>query len=399
MPLTLSTLCQRIAPSVTLAIDAKAKAMKASGVDVIGFGAGEPDFPTPQEICDAAYEAIASGQTRYTPSNGILQLRQAACRKLQRDNNLTYTPDQVIVSNGAKQAILGALLAIINPGDEVIVPTPCWVSYPEMVRMAGGRPVFVPMDEHDGYRINISRVADLVSPRTKAIILNSPHNPTGSVMSRADLNRLAELAVSCAFYVISDEIYEKLVYDGAEHISIASLGEQIAAQTIVVNGVSKSYSMTGWRIGYAAGPAPIIKLMGGYQSHATSNANSVAQWASIAALEKGEGSIRSMRDAFSVRRMLILSRIRSIPGLTCVTPNGAFYVMVNIHGLIGKTYDGMPITDAMTLSALLLENAFVAVVPGEAFESPETCRLSYACSTEDIRRGMDRIEAFVRNLI
>lgn len=399
MPLLLSAVCQRIAPSVTLAIDAKAKAMKSSGVDVIGLGAGEPDFPTPEFICEAAGRAIAEGQTRYTPSSGIPQLRQAICRKLHRDNGLAYSPEQIIVSNGAKQALLGALLAIVNPGDEVIIPTPCWVSYPEMVRMAGAQPVYVPMSEHEGYRLHIQSVANAVTPRTKAVILNSPHNPTGSMISRGDLSALAELAVRKEFYVLSDEIYEKLVYDGTEHISIASLGDDIAAQTIVINGMSKSYAMTGWRIGYAAGPAPIIKLMGGYQSHATSNANSIAQWASLAALEHGDESIVAMRDAFAVRRMLMLSRIRAISGLSCQTPKGAFYVVMNIHGLIGKTYEGMPITDAMTLSALLLENAYVAVVPGEAFEAPATCRLSYACSTEDIQRGMDRIEQFVRALV
>ncbi|MDR1599043.1 MAG: pyridoxal phosphate-dependent aminotransferase [Oscillospiraceae bacterium] len=398
MPLTLSAVCQQIAPSVTLAIDTKAKAMKASGIDTIGFGAGEPDFPTPEAICDAARSAIAAGHTRYTPATGIPELKQAVCAKLARDNGLAYSPEQIIISNGAKQALLGALLAIVNPGDEIIMPTPCWVSYPEMVRMAGGKPVYVPMDERDRYSLPTRRVAAAVTRRTKAFILNTPHNPTGAVAPLEELRELADLAVSKHFYIIADEIYEKLVYDGARHYSIASFSDAVKAQCIVVNGVSKSYAMTGWRIGYAAGPASIIKLMGAYQSHATSNPNSIAQYASVEALERGEGNIERMRQAFDYRRTRMLERVRAIPQLSCATPNGAFYLMINTRALVGKSYEGSVISDAMTLSALLLEHAHVAVVPGEAFESPDTCRLSYACSLEDIERGMDRIEGFIKSL-
>ncbi|MDR1262030.1 MAG: pyridoxal phosphate-dependent aminotransferase [Oscillospiraceae bacterium] len=398
MPLTLSALCQKIAPSVTLAIDTKAKAMKASGIDIIGFGAGEPDFPTPEAICDAARAAIASGYTRYTAATGIPELKQAVCTKLVRDNDLTYSQEQIIISNGAKQALLGALLAVVNPGDEVIIPTPCWVSYPEMVRMAGGKPVYVPMDERDGYSLSMQRVSAAVTRRTKAMILNTPHNPTGSVVPLEQLKELAELAVAKHFYIIADEIYEKLVFDGATHYSIAGLGEAIKSQTILVNGVSKSYAMTGWRIGYAAGPVSVIKLMGAYQSHATSNPNSIAQYASIEALNNGAESIERMRQAFEQRRERMLARISAIPELSCITPKGAFYVMLNIRGMLGWSFEGNAISDAMTLSALLLEHAHLAVVPGEAFEAPDTCRLSYAVSLEDIDRGMDRIEGFIKSL-
>ncbi|MDR2504507.1 MAG: pyridoxal phosphate-dependent aminotransferase [Oscillospiraceae bacterium] len=401
MPLTLSGMCRSIASSVTLAIDSKAKAMKASGVDVIGFGAGEPDFDTPKAIRDAAHTAIEAGKTRYTPSSGIAELRATAAAKLLRDNGLTYTPEQIIVTTGAKHALLGALLALINPGDEVIIPTPCWVSYPEMVRMAGGKPVFAAMvqsRETNGFVLSIENVRNAVTPKTKAILINSPHNPTGMVLTRDELEELAKLAVRNEFYVISDEIYEKLVYDGAKHISIASLGDDIYRQTIVINGVSKSYAMTGWRIGYAAAPLPIIKLMGSYQSHATSNPTSIAQWASVTAINDCEESIETMRQAFEARRVNMLREIESIQGLSCAVPQGAFYIMLNMQRLYGKTYDGNPIMDAMTFSALLLEYAHVAVVPGEAFEAPGTCRLSYACSQEDITRGMERIRKFVSEL-
>ncbi|MDR0396840.1 MAG: pyridoxal phosphate-dependent aminotransferase [Oscillospiraceae bacterium] len=398
MPLTLSAICQQIAPSVTLAIDTKAKAMKASGIDTIGFGAGEPDFPTPEAICDAARSALAGGHTRYTSATGIPELKQAVCAKLARDNGLAYSPEQIIISNGAKQALLDALLAIVNPGDEIIIPTPCWVSYPEMARMAGAKPVYVPMSEGEKYRLPMKRVAAAVTRRTKAFILNTPHNPTGAVAPLEELQELAELAVAKRFYIIADEIYEKLVYNGATHHSIASFGEAIKAQCIVVNGVSKSYAMTGWRIGYAAGPASVVKLMGAYQSHATSNPNSVAQYASVEALEHGDEGIERMRQAFDSRRKRMLERVRAIPELSCTTPDGAFYLMINTRELVGRSFEGCVISDAMTLSALLLEHAHVAVVPGEAFEAPDSCRLSYACSMEDIERGMDRIEAFIRSL-
>lgn len=400
MPLPISRRVAGITPSATLAIDARAKALKAAGQRVISFAAGEPDFPTPAYICDAAHEAIRQGKTRYTPAGGIAELKQAVCAKLARDNALAYKPEQIIISNGAKHSLLGALLAVIDPGDEVLLPTPCWLSYPEMIRMAGGIPVYIQTTEEDNFLPSAQNLLKKLSPRTKAILINSPSNPIGCVYPRALLEAIAEFAVDNALYVISDEIYEKLVYEGRTHTSIASLGKDILSQTIVVNGVSKTYAMTGWRIGYAAGPLPVIKGMTAYQSHATSNPNSIAQHAAVAALLGGEGEteIRRMRDAFDLRRQYMVRRIGEIAGLSCAAPEGAFYVMVNCGQLMGRGHQGKQIDSALTLSALLLDAANVAVVPGEPFEAPGYCRLSYAISMDDIRDGLDAIERFIQAL-
>ncbi len=398
MTLTISRRCASIAPSATLAIDARAKALKAAGERVVGFGAGEPDFPTPEYICDAAREAIAKGMTRYTPASGTPELRQAICRKLSDDNGLSYKPDQIIVCNGAKQALLGAFLAVLNPGDEVLLPSPCWVSYPEMIRMADGVPVYVPGRAEDGFLPTLDEIDARVTAKTKAILVNSPSNPTGCVYPEALLRGIAELAVARGLYVISDEIYEKLIYGGHRHISIASFGEAICEQTIVINGMSKTYAMTGWRIGYAAGPKALIAAMGAYQSHATSNPNSIAQHASVAALRDGEAIISAMRDEFDARRRHMVERIRRIEGLGCVEPFGAFYVMMDVRGVLGRAFGGKAIDSAMAFSAVLLDEAKVAVVPGEPFEAPGYCRLSYAVSRADIDAGLDAIEAFVRAL-
>ena len=398
MALTISKRCEGIAPSVTLAIDAKAKEMRAQGIDVIGFGVGEPDFDTPEYICQAAHRAIDEGQTRYTPVAGILPLRQAICEKLLKDNGLHYDPAQIIVSNGAKHTLFTALSAIVDPGDEVLIPAPAWVSYPEMVGMVGGVPVLVQADERDDYLVTIDQLAAALTPRTKAIIINTPNNPNGNVMPRALLSEIAAFAVKNALYVISDEIYEKLIYDGAEHVSIASLGEDIKAQTIVVNGVSKTYAMTGWRIGYAAGPLDVIKAMTRFQSHATSNANSIAQAAAAEALKNGEKEIAAMVSKFDARRILMNDMINAIDGLSANRPKGAFYAMVNISKLIGKRCDGVEITGSVAFSDLLLEKARVAVTPAKAFGADDHVRLSYATTRENIKEGLRRIAEFVEGL-
>lgn len=400
MSLELSRVCSAISPSPTLSIDAKAKDMRAAGRGVISFCAGEPDFVTPQHICAAAHEALDKGVTKYTPSSGTLALRSAICEKLKHDNGLDYTPAQVIVSNGAKASLFTALSAILNPGDEVLIPTPCWVSYPEMVRIAGGVPVFVPGAEEKDFVTEASDLAPYVTVRTKALILNTPNNPNGCVWNRAQLESIAQLAVERGFYVISDEIYEKLIYDGEEHVSIASLGEAIYNQTIVVNGVSKAYAMTGWRIGYTAAPRPIIEAMGNMQSQVASGSNSIAQYASVTALTAQEGpqEIERMRQAYDERRRHIVARLNAIPGISCRMPKGAFYVMMNVTGLFGKVCHGREITSSMALAELLLEYADVAVVPGDAFCTEGFCRLSYATSMENIDKGLDQIEAFVATL-
>ncbi|MGI6115896.1 pyridoxal phosphate-dependent aminotransferase [Luoshenia tenuis] len=384
--------------SVTLEIDAKAKKMKADGIDVVGFGAGEPDFPTPQFVIDAAKDALDKGLTRYTPAAGLLELRQAICDKLQKDNGISYAPAQIVVSNGAKHALYNTFQAILEPGDEVLIPSPYWVSYPEMVKMAGGVPVFVPGAAEDGFKPSLSALRAACTPRTVAMILNSPSNPTGAIYTREELEGIAALAVEKQFYVISDEIYEELTYDGAQHISIASLGEDIYQQTIVINGMSKAHAMTGWRIGYSAAPVPVAKVIANYQSHATSNANTIAQWASVAALTGPRDDLEAMVREFAARRDYLCDRIEAIPGLGCVRPGGAFYVMMRVSGLYGKSYEGQAIQNSMDFAGVLLDQAQVAVVPGVAFGADEYVRLSYATSRENIEKGMDRIAAFVQKL-
>ena len=401
MSLELSRVCSAISPSPTLAIDAKAKELRAGGRDVISFCAGEPDFVTPAYIRDAANEALNLGMTKYTPASGTLELRRAICDKLQRDNDLSYTPAQVIVSNGAKFSLYASLSALLNPGDEVLIPTPCWVSYPEMVRIAGGVPVFVPGDAKKGYVTEAEDIEPFVTERTKALILNTPKNPNGCIWNRAQLKEIAKLAVSRGFYVISDEIYEKLIYDGEEHVSIASLGEEIFAQTLVVNGFSKSYAMTGWRLGYTAGPLEIIKAMGSMQSQVASCSNSIAQFAAVRAMTspEGEREIERMRKAYDERRKHIVRRLNEIPGLSCMMPKGAFYAMMDVSGVFGL-YDGdTRIDNSMVFAERLLERVDVAVVPGSAFCTEGVCRMSYATSLDVIDRGVDRIAAFVAGLV
>jgi len=398
MALTISEKCRNIHPSVTLAIDARAKQLRAMGLDVIGFGAGEPDFDTPRYIKSAARDALDAGMTKYTPVAGTVELRTEIQQKLLHDNGLDYELADIIVSSGAKQCLFNALSAILDPGDEVLLPSPCWVSYPEMVRMAGGVPVMVKGDEANGFLVDADALRPHVTERTKALILNSPNNPSGSVYSRALLEGIAALAVEKQFYVISDEIYEKLIYDGETHVSIASLGDEIRAQTIVVNGVSKSYAMTGWRIGYAAGPKAVIRAMTAFQSHSTSNPNSIAQHAAAVALTNGEKFMHDSLVEFDARRRLMHQLISEIPGLSAALPKGAFYMMLNISALIGKSLNGRAIRGSDDFAEMLLESQKVAVVPARAFGDDRYVRLSYATSRDKITLGLARIAEFVKEL-
>ena len=336
----LSKKAKQISPSLTLDITAKAKKMKADGIDVIGFGAGEPDFNTPKNIGDAAIKAIQEGKTRYTATSGIIELKQAIIQKLKNDNNLTYIPSQIIVSTGAKQCLANVFQAILNPGDEVLIGVPYWVSYPELVKLADGEPVYVETEEIHKFKLTIESLNKALTSKTKAIILNSPNNPTGTVYSKEELIEIADFAKINNLFIISDEIYEKLLYGDNGHISIASISEDAYNRTIVINGVSKAYAMTGWRIGYAAASTEIIALMSNIQSHTTSNPNSIAQYASVEALNGQQDDIHKMVEQFKLRRDYMVERINSINNLSCVKPEGAFYVMVNICNVLNKSIDG-----------------------------------------------------------
>ena len=398
MPLTLSERTLSISPSVTLAVDARAKQLRAEGLDVIGFSAGEPDFCTPEYINDAGKFAIDAGITRYTPVAGTLDLRQKICDKFIHDNGVEYTPAEVIVSSGAKQSLFTALSAIINPGDEVLVPSPCWLSYPEMIRMAGGTPVLVHGREENNFVVTAEMMRPFVTEHTKALIINSPNNPNGCVWSRDELKAIADLAVECGFYVISDEIYEKLIYDDEKHYCMSSFGPEIKKQCIVINGVSKTYAMTGWRIGYAAGPKNIIKAMTSFQSHASSNANSIAQYAAATALSCGDKYILSMIDEYNARRRLMYRLVNEIDGLSCKLPKGAFYIMASLKEILGRSYKGKKITGSTSFAETLLDEKRVAVVPALAFGDDNYVRLSYATSRQNIVEGMARIKEFVSEL-
>lgn len=390
-----------ISKSLTLAISAKAKEMKADGLDVIGFGVGEPDFPTPSFIIAAAKEALDSGKTRYTAAAGIKELREAVCRKLKSDHGLDYRQEEIIVSNGAKHSLYNAFQAILNPGDQVIIQSPYWVSYPELVKMGGGKPVFVEASEQNDLKMKMADLEKAITASTKAILINSPSNPNGSVYNRAELERIADLAVEHDLYLVSDEVYEKLVYDGLEHISPASLGKEVQDRTILVNGVSKTFAMTGWRIGYAAGPEAVISVMSNLQSHATSNPNSIAQYASVAALTHpaSDETVAKMVEQFAKRRDYMVEQLNSIAGLSCLKPGGAFYVMLNIQDLLAKKYQGQRIDGSIDFANLLLKAEKVAVVPGIAFGADHLIRLSYATSMDNIEKGLKRIEGFVKEIV
>lgn len=394
----LSNKAKQISPSITLAITSKAKEMKSQGIDVIGFGAGEPDFDTPQNIKNAAINAINKGFTKYTASTGIIELKEAVINKFKNDNNLNYLNSQIIISSGAKQCLANAFQAILNPGDEVIISVPYWVSYPELISLADGVPVYVYTDEKDQFKYTLDKLNKVLTNKTKAIVLNSPNNPTGSVYSREELEIIADFAKENDLLIISDEIYEKLTYDKTNHISIASISKDSYKRTIIINGVSKSYSMTGWRIGYAAADENIIKLMGNIQSHTTSNPNSIAQYASVEAINGDQKESNIMLNEFKNRRDFMVDRINKINKLSCLKPKGAFYVMVNISKTFNSEFKGKTIKNSMDFANLLLEEEKVAVVPGIGFGVDNFIRLSYATSMDNIKEGLNRIERFINKL-
>ena len=394
----LSNKALNISPSPTLAISAKAKQMKSEGIDVIGFGAGEPDFDTPEHIKRAAIKTMEEGFTKYTPAAGIPELKKAISNKLREDNGLDYSPNQIVISNGAKHSLDNVFASILNPGDEVIIPAPYWVSYPEMVKLNDGVPVFIETDSSINFKVTLDQLEKACTPKTKAVILNSPSNPTGQVYTLEELQMLAEFAVKQNIFVISDEVYEKIIYDDTEHISIASLSPEIKELSIVVNAVSKTYAMTGWRIGYAAAPQDIATAMGDIQSHLTSNPNSIAQKASLEAITGPQDCVEEMKKAFLERRDFMVRRIKEIPLLDCLTPKGSFYLFVEVKDVFGKSYQEQRINDVDDFARYLLEDFKVALVPGTGFGSPCCVRLSFATSMENIKKGLERIENFIKEL-
>lgn len=388
-----------ISPSLTLEITARAKKMKADGIKVVSFAAGEPDFNTPEYIIKAGHDALDMGLTKYTPASGTAQLKEAICAKLQNDNALDYSPSNIVVSNGGKHSLFNAFMAILNSGDEVIIPSPYWLSYPEIVKMASGVPVFIKTRPENNFKITAVELENAITEKTKAFILNNPNNPTGAVYTRSEINALASVVEKHNIFVISDEIYEKLNYEHRHH-SIAAYSDILKDRTIVINGMSKTYSMTGWRVGYAAANEQIASAMGSMQSHSTSNVNAVAQYASYVALSDklhGDAFLEDMRATFDARRALMMLRLKRI-GLTYIEPQGAFYVMVSIKEFEGKSYEGQIIRSAYDFASILLEHAQVAVIPCESFGAPDYVRLSYASSEKDIERGLGSIAGFVAQL-
>ena len=388
----LSRRAQEIKPSSTLAITAKAKAMRAQGIDVISFGAGEPDLDTPQHIKDAAIKALQEGFTKYTPVGGIDELKEAIVEKLKRENGLNYQREQILVSCGGKHVLYNLAQAILNEGDEVIIPAPYWVSYPPIVMLAGAKAVTIPTSEEEGFKLSAEALKEAITPKTKAVIINSPSNPTGTAYTRQELEELAEVALRHNIYIISDEIYEKIVYDGFKHVSIASLSEEVKEVTILVNGVSKTYSMTGWRIGYAAGPRELIEAMTRIQSQSTSNPTSFAQKGATAALLGSQEGIPAMVQEYQRRRDLICEMVTSIEGVSCYKPVGAFYVFPNVGAYLGKNFKGNRIENSSQLASYLLDEVRVAVVPGVDFGVEGYLRLSYPISPDVIQEGVRRIK-------
>ena len=382
-----------IEESMTLAITAKAKQLKESGVNIVSFGAGEPDFNTPKYIRDCAIARIEKGGNGYTEASGLLDLKKAVCTKLLSDNQLTYKPNQIVISSGAKHSLFNALQAICNPGDEVIIPSPYWVSYYELTKMADAVPVLVEASAANLFKVTREQLESTVTANTKAILINSPNNPTGAVYTREELQAIGDFATKHDLYIISDEIYEKLIY-GEKHISIASLSDDLYARTIVVNGLSKAYAMTGWRIGYTASSVEIANIMSNVQSHATSNPNTIAQYAGIEALMGDQSAIEEMRVAFEERKAYMVKTIRQIPNVTCVEPKGAFYVMVDISYYKGKSIDGINVENSLDFAAVLIEKANIAVIPGIAFGVDDYIRLSYATSMANIEEGLKRLNDF-----
>ncbi|HLF85912.1 MAG TPA: pyridoxal phosphate-dependent aminotransferase [Nitrospiria bacterium] len=382
----------KIKPSPTLAMSAKAKAMKAQGIDVIDFGVGEPDFDTPDDVKEEAIKAIRSGFTKYTAPSGTDELKDAIIEKFKKDNNLEYEKSQIIVSCGAKHSLYNIAQVLFEAGDEVIIPSPYWVSYPDQIILNDATPVFIKTEEKDQFKLKAGALKTHITPRTKAIILNSPSNPTGSAYDSKDLEEIAEIAIRHNIHIISDEIYEKIVYDGFKHVSIASLGKELKNLTILVNGVSKSHAMTGWRIGYAAGPKEIITAMSNLQSQSTSNPTSISQKAAVAALKGSDHFINMMVSEFDKRRRYIVDCLNKIRGVKCLMPQGAFYAFPNVSSYYGASVNSKKITGSLDLATYLLEDAKIAAVSGDSFGSDEFIRFSYATSMENIQKGLDRME-------
>ena len=384
-----------ISPSLTLAISAKAKAMKANGESVVSFGVGEPDFNTPEHIINSAKLALDNGHTKYTPSSGLLPLRKAICDKFKKDNGLDYEPSQIIVSNGAKHSIFNACYAILEEGDEVIIPAPYWLTYPEVVKVCGATPVYLNCKKENKFKFSADDLKALITPKTKMLIFNSPSNPTGAVYNEDEVRAIAKVCEDADIFVLSDEIYEKLCYNGVKPFSIAKCSDKMKDLTIVINGVSKTYAMTGWRVGYLAAPKDIAKAIDSFQSHATSNACSISQYATIEALASSDEEIQAMVDVFDKRRARLLDLIAGIDGVASVEPDGAFYVMLVTGGLYGKSYNGKVIDGSIAFADALLDAEKVATIPGISFGADDCVRLSYALSEADIEEGLKRIKRFV----
>lgn len=391
----ISKIAAAVSPSATLAVNALAKKMRAEGKDVVGFGTGEPDFETPDRISYAGIRAICDGQTKYTPAAGIVPLRKAVCKRLKEDYDLDYDETQVVVASGAKHSVYLALAVLVDPGDEVILPAPYWVSYYEMIRLVGGVPVVVTAGEDQNFKITAEQLEAAITEKTKAVMINNPSNPTGAIYTKEELQALADICVRHDFFIIADEIYDKLIYDGASFTSIPTLGEDVKAHTILINGVSKTYSMTGWRVGYAVAEKPVASAMSSYASHSTGAPATMAQYAAQEALEGPQDEVEAMRKVFEERRNYLVSRMNAMDGVSCLTPNGAFYVMMNLEQLFGKTIDGEVIATADDFARLFLEKSMVAVVSCTAFGAPSFVRWSYATSMENIQKGMDRLEQFL----
>ncbi len=398
MSLELSKRATGVKPSSTLAISDKAKQLKAAGRDVVSFGAGEPDFPTPKNICDAAIKAINDGFTKYTAASGIVDLKEAVCEKFRKFNKINYEPSQIVISNGGKHSLTNVFSAIIDPGDEVIIPSPYWLSYPEMIKLVGGVPVYVQCRKENGYKIDSKELEAAITPRTKAFVLNSPNNPTGMLYSRNELSELAEVVVKNDIYCIADEMYENLVYTDEEFVSIASLSDEVYKRTVTVSGMAKSYSMTGWRIGYTGSSKELAKAMGSIQSHQTSNPNSIAQKAALEALTGPQDTVAVMKEEFKKRSIYTFERIEAMPLVSMLKPTGAFYAFVDVSETFEKSHNGKKVSDVFGLADILLNEYDVAVIPCSDFGFPTHIRLSYATSLETIKKGLDRIEDFLKSL-
>lgn len=398
MALTLSKKAQAVKPSSTLAITAKAKELRAKGIDVVGFGAGEPDFNTPENVCDVAIEAIKDGFTKYTPASGTNELKEAICKKFKEFNGLDYTPEQIVISNGGKHSLSNVFDAILNPGDEVIIPAPYWLSYPEMVKLSDGVPVFVTGEKGNGYKVTARQIEAVVTNKTKALVINTPCNPTGMVYNEEELRAIADIVVKHDIYVVADEMYEYLIYGEEKHVSIASFNEEIYKRTITCSGLSKSYAMTGWRVGYTGSSKEIAKLMGSIQSHATSNPNSIAQKAAVEALNGPQETVGTMKEEFDKRRKYMYEHISKMPYVSILEPKGAFYVFVDTSEALEREYKGEKLETTTRLAEILLEDYSVAVVPCNDFGFPKHIRLSYAISMEQIEKGLERMETFLKTL-